>query len=552
MANFAWFGNKLQHLCSCLCLKLACFGRSIFNLLVCFYRHFLFSMKSFTIHVVYFVSLSFLGFLILKVLKPRTESFEPRNLDLLFTSVSASTVSSMSTVEMEVFSNTQLIVLTVLMFIGGEVFTSMVGLHLGRIKFRRFGRNSSSANSSNLGTSSSSQDKIELGITGGPDNDFHTKFETLDHHTDEHLRYRSIKFLGFVVLGYLLVINGVGIAFVFGYLKLVSSAGNVLKTKGLKSLTFSVFTVVSTFASCGFVPTNENMVVFSKNSGLLLMLIPQVLVGNTLFPPCLRFSIWVLGKFVKNKAEESDYLLKNTGEVGYLHLLPNLHSSLLVVTVGGFILVQFILFCSLEWESAAFSGMNTYQKIVGVLFETVNSRHSGETILDISTIAPAILVLFIVMMYLPPYTSFLPKKENDEINYGLGQDDVNANTKSKKRISSRRKVAVLENLILSQLSYLVIIIILICITERTKMRDDPLNFNVLNVVLEVISAYGNVGFTTGYSCKRQLKVDENCKDKWYGFSGWWSDKGKLILILVMFLGRFKKFNMQGGQAWKLF
>lgn len=272
------------------------------------------------------------------------------------------------------------------------------------------------------------------------------------------------------------------------------------------------------------------------------MLIPQVLLGNTLFPSMLRFSIWVLGKFAKK--DEAKYLMRNTKEIGYLHLLPSKHSKYLVGTVLGFILVQFILFCSTDWRLEGLEGMNVYQKIVGVLFQCVNPRHTGESIVDLSTVASASLVVFVIMMYLPPYTCFLPREDQEE-------EDQYPELFNKLGEKKKRRERILENTIFSQLSYLVIFIVIICITERQKMKDDPLNFNIFNIVLEVISAYGNVGFSMGYSCARQLKEDANCVDKMYGFAGRWSDEGKIVLILVMFFGRLKKFNMDGGQAWKL-
>ncbi|WJX30319.1 hypothetical protein P8452_18874 [Trifolium repens] len=371
-------------------------------------------------------------------------------------------------------------------------------------------------------------------------NKSHQSLHNISHEslstTNENLRYLSMKYLGYVVLGYIVILHITGVFGVTLYLEMIPSAKQVLKNKGLNMTTFSIFTIVSTFANCGFVPTNENMVVFRQNSGLLLMLIPQVLLGNTLYPACLRFCIWVLGKFYKKK--ECNYLLKHTQEVGYKHLLQGKHSVFLVATVFGLIVVQVTLFCVMDWDSEGLKGLNNYQKLIGVLFQSVNSRHTGESIVDISILSQAMLVLFVLMMYLPPYTSFLPKKDDKK------------NSESSKRMKKRRG-KVTQNLILSQLSYLVIFIILVCITERKKLKEDPLNFNVLNIVVEVISAYGSVGFSTGYSCERQLHPEANCENKWFGFVGKWSDEGKIILILVMLFGRLKKFNMNGGKAWKL-
>ncbi|KAL3825566.1 hypothetical protein ACJIZ3_021595 [Penstemon smallii] len=496
------------------------------------YHNLLLRINSFFIHIFYFISLSFLGFVILKVLNRRT-AFKPRNIDLFFTSVSASTVSSMSTVEMEVFSNAQLVVITILMFIGGEVFTSMVEL------FLKYWSKIITTCKSHVGKVASTESKIPISFPP-PLQSIESQNDVFSNYKPLTIKYESINFLGSVVLCYLLIVQIFGVVSILIYLSIFSSAKDVLTNKGINSLTFAVFTIVSTFASCGFVPTNENMIVFKKNSGLLWIIFPQVLFGNTLFPSCLRFLIWVLGK--KIKKQEAKYLLKNTNEVGYPHLLSSVHSIFLVPTVFGLIFVGFALFSCLEWNSSVLDGLNTYQKVVGVLFQSVNARHSGESIVDLSTIAPAILVLFIVMMYLPPYTSFIPVKDK--------QNQINEE-KIKKRKNKTKVSIIAENLIFSQLGYLVIFIILICITERQSLKQDPINFNVLNITFEVISAYGNVGFSTGYSCERQIKPNPNCVNKWYGFSGKWSDQGKIILIIVMIFGRLKKFNMNGGRAWKL-
>ncbi|KAF8017163.1 hypothetical protein BT93_H2373 [Corymbia citriodora subsp. variegata] len=537
MMGLPCFGKK-EVVCLCIasCLKLARLCRSFCFLFSWYSRFLLLRVNSFFVQVLYFVSLSLLGFWFLKALRLRTDSFRPRDLDLFFTSVSSVTVSSMSTVEMEVFSNSQLVVMTVLMFVGGEVFTSLAGLHFRKPKLQSLVKTEEKVASvtSNLYPSNPTNDvadHIELGVLTNLDCLYSQAGPQLRGPRDESsdldcLKYRSANFLCIVVLGYLLGVHVLGVAAASLYMTLVSSARDVLKKKSLKMMTFSIFITVSTFASCGFIPTNENMIAFRKNSSLLLILIPQVLLGNTLFPSTLRFTLWLLGKF--NKKAEIEYLLSSTGEVGYKHLLPSLYSSLLAVTVLGFIGVQFIMFCSMQWNSESLDGLNSYEKIVGVLFQCVNTRHTGETIDDRRSVQSSSCHLGVI-----------PE----------GGEGLLAN--GERRQPKRSYKRLLESLIFSQLSYLAIFIIIVCITEKEKIKEDPLNFNVLNIVVEVISAYGNVGFTMGYSCERQLKRVEGCENKWYGFSGKWSDEGKIILIVVMIFGRLKKFNMNGGRAWIL-
>ncbi|KAK2398136.1 sodium transporter HKT1 [Trifolium repens] len=424
------------------------------------------------------------------------------------------------------------------MFIGGEVFTSMVGLHFVRSRLKT-GHDKIDTSHGRLASTNPIIVDLEVEMVTNEVHNNKSHDQSFNNTTtSENLRYSSMKYLVYVILGYIVILHIIGLFGVSLYLTMIPSVKQVLKNKGLKMSTFSIFIIVSTFANCGFVPTNENMIVFRKNSGLLLILIPQLLVGNTIYPPCLRFCIWVLGKFYKKK--ECNYLLKNSEEVGYKHLLKGKHSVFLVGTVFGFVVVQFTLFCVMDWNSKGLKELNYYEKMIGVLFQSINSRHAGETILDLSILSQAVLLLFVFMMYLPPYTSFLPLKDNN-----------NGKNSESSDMMKKRRGKVTEIVILSPLSILVIFIILVCITERKQLKDDPLNFNVFNIAIEIISAYRNVGFTMGYSCERQLHPEANCENKWIGFVGKWSDEGKIILILIMLLGRFKKFNIDGGNPWKL-
>ncbi|KAJ4758295.1 Cation transporter HKT1 [Rhynchospora pubera] len=495
-------------------LKFSSYVKFLLGYMKCSFCFFLQS-SPFCTRLIYFISLSFAGLFALKTLKPKDLTNKPKDLDLFFMSASAVTVSSMSTVEMESFTDAQSWVLTFLMLIGGEVFTSMLGLQFMKVKLSR--------ENSIDGRFISNESDVEFAIS--------------EDIIDKKRTIKCMSCLVHVVLGYLTVVNVAGSVSVLIYLTVVKQAGNLLKAKGIKLSTFSVFTTVSSFGNCGFTPANENMALFSTNSLLLLIIIPQILAGNTLYPPLLSFSIWVLKKFTRK--EEYGYILQHPHDVRYKHLFSSEACVYLSMTVLGFILVQTIVFCGLEWDSEVLMGMNWYQKIVGSIFLSVNSRHAGESVVDLSKLSSAVLVLFAVMMYLPPYTSYVPITNNAETFSG----ESSKGTKNKDRK--------MENLIFSQLTYLVIFVLLICLTERESMRTDPLNFNVFNIVFEVISAYGNVGFSIGYSCKKLLKLDQTCIDASYGFVGKWSPKGKLLLIIVMIFGRLKKFNKQGGKAWKL-
>uniref|UniRef100_A0ACD5ZTD1 Uncharacterized protein n=1 Tax=Avena sativa TaxID=4498 RepID=A0ACD5ZTD1_AVESA len=324
------------------------------------------------------------------------------DLDLIFMSVSATTVSSMVAVEMESFSNSQLLLLALLMLLGGEVFTSMLGLHFTYIKSKK---KEASHDDDQHGAKQSSLELNDPSITGVQEEE---GFE--NQQLPRNGRASRARLLLFIVVGYHVFVHIAGYTLMLVYLSVVSGAKAVLSGKGISMYTFSIFTVVSAFANCGFVPTNEGMISFRAFPGLLLLVMPLVLLGNTLFPVFLRLAIWALHRVTRRPqlgdlwrirssccdGDQSNYI------VAYDHLLTSRHTWFLALTEAVFVLVQLVIFCAMEWGSQGLRGLTAGQKVVAAMFMSVNSRHAGEMVVDLATVSSAVLVLYVVMMYVPP------------------------------------------------------------------------------------------------------------------------------------------------------
>lgn len=109
----------------------------LWSVLSLLYRFFAFHVSPFWIQLCYFVSLCLLGSLAMMTLKPSKPSFSPRYVDMLYMSASALTVSGLNSVELENFSSSQIVVLTLLMLLGGEAFTSMLSLLFRKLKYNK-------------------------------------------------------------------------------------------------------------------------------------------------------------------------------------------------------------------------------------------------------------------------------------------------------------------------------------------------------------------------------------------------------------------------------
>jgi Trk-type K+ transport system membrane component len=318
------------------------------------------------------------------VLNPTDPDFKPRYIDMFFLSTSSLTVSGLATVAMERLSSSQIVVTTLLMLVGGEVFVSMLCV------FCR----TSKPTISEITVSQINSVSIELETV-----DSISTIDRIESGTDISVKDSSIsclKYLGLVILAYWVFFHVTGFVACLAYLFMISNSKDVLRGKGINLGLFAFATTVSSFANGGLIATNENMSIFAKNSGLLLFQILLILAGNTLFPLFLRGTIWALNCFTKN--EDAEFMLKSPKMMKFDHLLTSLGTFFGSITVIGIIAFVLTLFCSIDWRHPVFDGLNSYQKVVAALFISVNARHAGENSVDCSLISPAVLVFIIFIM----------------------------------------------------------------------------------------------------------------------------------------------------------
>ncbi|CAD6338447.1 unnamed protein product [Miscanthus lutarioriparius] len=504
------------------------------------------------LHLSYFLAVDLLGFLALVLLKPSNPGYHPRYVDVFFMSTSAVTVTGLATVEMEDLSSAQLVVLTLLMLLGREMFVSLLGLVLESSRKRRQQqRDHQDHDGRVMAAAVCDEPDLEQANNPAPT----PSADSSGDGDDRKETCRAFRSLALVVSAYMAAILVVGSVLVFAYVATVPTARDVLARKRISAALFSVSTTVSSFTNGGLLPTNESMAVFAANRGLLLLLAAQILAGSTLLPVFLRLAVSATRGLARalflftGRGGPVEELVpmdmeKSAAAAGFGHLLPRgPRAASLAATVVAVAAARRDAPLLPELELRGVQGLTAGEKLTNAVFMSVNVRQAGENSVDCSLVAPAVLVLFLAMMCIPASATLLSVHDDgsEMKRSGAGEPESRDGAEKKRRLS-------LNSMLLSPLACNAAAVMLACITERRSISGDPLNFSTFNVIFEVISAYGNVGLSTGYSCSRLPPAAEEataaCHDKPYSFSGWWTDQGKLLLVLLMLYGRLKGFHGQ--------
>ncbi|KAH7065156.1 potassium transport protein 1 [Macrophomina phaseolina] len=359
------------------------------------------------------------------------------------------------------------------------------------------------------------------------------RFRNLSEHERAELggvEYRALELLLTLLIAYQLFWYAVGTAFLVPY-AYRDAIATILKTSQPGDLSpgwWGFFATVTSFSNGGLNVLNSNYIPFSGNALILVISGALTVAGNTQFPILLRLLIWTLSKSVPtaSRLRQTCLFLLHHPRRCFIYLFPAKETWYLLAIQLSIDLAMWILYEILNIglppvEAAGPLGT----RILDGLFQATGLRNSGAYIIAISSLAPALLVAYLVTMYISSFPIVMALRQTntyEERSVGLDRRHPESGGGSEGRLGMHLRRQLAYDIWFQLLAWF-----LICVIERAKLIGSEPSFTIFSVLFEVTSAYGTVGLSTG------VPYDQ------YSLSGAFRAGSKVVMLGVMLRGRHR-------------
>jgi len=266
----------------------------------------------------------------------------------------------------------------------------------------------------------------------------------------------------------------------------------------------------------------------------------MVLAGNTAYPVFLRFIIWVIYKWspVGSHRRASLHFLLDHPRRCFIYLFPSRQTWLLVIVLVFVNVTDWFFFLILDIGTPVVEVIPVGTRILLGAVQAVSVRLAGFQTLPIGLLAPAVKVLYMVMMYISAYPVAMSVRSTnvyEDQSLGVFASKIDPDAAEEDMTESRVAIwgRYLGRHVRSQLSHdmwwLAFALFLLSIIERSKLNDEEnlVWFNLFALMFELVSGYATVGLSLGIPTAN------------YSFSGAFHTFSKLIICAVMIRGRHR-------------
>ncbi|KAL7626319.1 low affinity potassium transporter [Parahypoxylon ruwenzoriense] len=343
------------------------------------------------------------------------------------------------------------------------------------------------------------------------------------------IEYRSLKTLALVLTIYFFGYT------IFGIITLVpwilnhnDYYGQIIDAAGQSRVWWAFFTANSAFMDLGLTLTPDSMNSFNTAIFPLLVMSFLIILGNTGFPIMLRFMIWLFSLVAPRHSglwEELRFLLDHPRRCFTLLFPSNATWWLffILVALNG---IDLILFIILDLHDAAVSGLPLNIRFLVGWFQAVATRTAGFSCINLALIHPAVQTSYLIMMYISVFpvaisirrTNVYEEKSLGVYSTAYDADDKNQSSMSYVGTHLRRQLSF-------DLWYIFIGYFILTITEGPRLMSG--DFSMFAVLFEVVSAYGTVGLSLGYTGINASLCSQ------------FTVLGKLVIIAMQIRGRHR-------------
>ncbi|KAF6837262.1 potassium ion transporter [Colletotrichum plurivorum] len=345
------------------------------------------------------------------------------------------------------------------------------------------------------------------------------------------IEYRSLRTLAVILLCYFWGFSLFAIACFLPWIHTSSNDkyAQIVESAGVSKAWWGIFTANSAFNDLGLTLTPDSMNSFNDASFILMIMWFLIIIGNTGFPVMLRVVIWILSKIVPRGGlhQELRFLLDHPRRCFTL-LFPAGATWWLFWILIGLNIVDLLFFVLLDLNDNAVSHLPVHIRIVDGLFQAASTRTAGFSVVNLSLLHPAVQVSYMIMMYISVFPIAISiRRTNVYEEKSLGvyhnpDEDVEGTNEN----SAMSYVGThLRRQLSFDLWYVFLGLFILAITEGHRIQKK--DFDVYSVLFEIVSAYGTVGLSLGYTGVNASLCSQ------------FTTGGKLVMIAMQIRGRHR-------------
>ncbi|BGP04534.1 hypothetical protein JCM10049v2_000336 [Rhodotorula toruloides] len=369
-----------------------------------------------------------------------------------------------------------------------------------------------------------------------------SKFHGLTTAQQEELggvEYRALTVLLRIVFAYWLGVQLLSVLVLAPWLSTSERWAPITRESNANPTWFTFFQVWSAYSNLGMSLVDTSMIPFQRAYWLIIVQGFLILAGNTAFPVFLRLLIWTVYKVMPSRSrtrETLQFLLDHPRRC-FIYLFPSHQTWFLVFMLVCLNGIDWASFLILDIGNPEIEALPTRVRVLDGLFQAFAVRAAGFSIVPLASVAPALQLLYVIMMYIAVYpiaVSIRSTNVYEEKSMGVYDDDFDEDpdlmeARFDKSHSATEYISYHARKQLAfDLWWLGLAVWLICIVERHRIGStDWPEVTIFTLIFEIVSAYGTVGLSLGNGRNNA------------SLAGVLSTLSKLIICAVMVRGRHR-------------